>query len=77
MNPTEIPVLYSQIRELVSRSNREPELRDEIQRRTERLRRLQEAEADELERRFEARLHIKSGTARAFLQRMKERLGDA
>jgi CheY-like chemotaxis protein len=77
MTSTEIPALYTQIRELVSRSKDEPELRDEIQRRIERLRRLQEAEADEFERRFEERLRLKSGTGWAFLQRMKERLGDA
>jgi CheY-like chemotaxis protein len=76
MPSTKIPALYSQIRELVARSNHEPELRGEIDRRIELLRQLQEAEADELERRFEARLRLKSGTGWAFLQRMKERLGE-
>jgi CheY-like chemotaxis protein len=76
MTSTEITALYSEIRELVSRSSREPELCSEIDRRIELLRRLQEAEADELEFRFEARLRLNSGTGWAFLQRMKERLGD-
>lgn len=74
---TEIRTLYSQIRELVVRSSGEPELRGEIDRKIQRLRALQEAEADELERRFEERLRLKPGSGWALLQRIKERLGDA
>lgn len=73
---SEIAGLYSQIRELVARSRREPELRSEIDRLTERLRHLQESEADALERRFEKRLRLKPGTGWAHLQRIKQRLGD-
>ena len=76
MNSIEIPALYSEIRDLVARSSSDPGLMGEIDRRIERLRRLQEEEADELERRFEARLCLKSGTGWAFLRKMKERLGD-
>ena len=73
---SEIPVLYSQIRELVARSVQEPELRGEIDRKIQRLRVLQEAEADELERKFEERLLLRSGIGRAHLRWIKERLGN-
>jgi len=69
---SEIPTLYSEIRELVARSPREPELRAEIDRKIQQLRVLQEAEADALERRFEERLRLRSGTGWAHLQRLKE-----
>lgn len=73
----EIPALYSRIRELVTRSAHEPGLLSEIDRKLEELRALQEAEADELERQFEARLQLRSGTGWEHLRRMRERLGDA
>jgi flagellar motility protein MotE (MotC chaperone) len=72
----EIARLYSQIRELAARMKGEPELNKEIDRLTENLRVLQEAEADELERRFEKRLRLKPGTGWAHLSRIRERLGD-
>jgi len=74
---SEIPALYSQIRELVARSANEPGLSSEIDRQIQRLRSLQEAQAEELERRFEERLRLRSGSGWAHLQRIKERLGDA
>jgi hypothetical protein len=77
MNSSEIRALYSQIRELVVRSSGEPELRGEIDRKIQRLRALQDAEADALEHRFEERLRLKPGSGWALLQRIKDRLGDA
>jgi hypothetical protein len=74
---SEIPALYSHIRDLVARSAHEPELRSEVDRQIQLLRALQEAEADELERRFEARLSLPSGSGWAHLERIKRRLGDA
>ncbi|HKV07842.1 MAG TPA: hypothetical protein VJ725_06885, partial [Thermoanaerobaculia bacterium] len=62
--------------ELVARSVQEPELRGEIDRKIQRLRVLQEAEADELERKFEERLLLRSGIGRAHLRWIKERLGN-
>jgi CheY-like chemotaxis protein len=73
----EIPALYSQIRELVARSAHDPGLRTEIDHKIEELRALQEAEAEELESRFEGRLQLRSGTGWEHLRRMRERLGDA
>ena len=72
---SEIAELYAQIRELVARSANEPALRDEIGSKMQRLRSLQEAESEALERRFEEQLHLKSGTGWAHLQRIRERLG--
>ena len=72
--PSEIAELYAQIRELVARSAYEPALRDEIGPKMQRLRSLQEAESEALERRFEKQLHLRSGTGWAHLQRIRERL---
>lgn len=74
---SEIARIYSQLRKLVGRSRREPELRGEIDHLTKRLRELQELDADSLERRFEKRLRLKPGTGWMHLSRIKERLGDA
>jgi hypothetical protein len=75
--PSAIPRLYAQIRELVARSANEPALRAEIDQEVQRLRALQEAESEALERRFEEQLHLRSGTGWAHLQRIKERLGSS
>jgi|GEM_PF-252142 len=74
---SEISMLYLEIRDLIAQSSHEAEVRREIDQKLQRLRTLQEAEAEELERHFEERLRLKSGAGWAHLQRIKERLGDA
>jgi hypothetical protein len=65
--------LYREIRSLME-SSPEPESDREIQARFAELRRLQEAEADEMERRLESRLHLKTGEGWKALQRAEDRL---
>jgi DNA-binding MarR family transcriptional regulator len=70
----EIGALYSRIRELLARSMEEPALKSEIEPLVRRLRTLQDQEADELERRFKARLHLQPGTGWQALERAEKLL---
>jgi hypothetical protein len=53
--------LYTELRPLMSRAVVDPSLEEEVQARQAFLRRLQTEEADEMEKRLEARLHLKPG----------------
>lgn len=65
--------LYREIRSLME-SSTEPESDPEIQARFAELRRLQEMEADEMERRLESRLHLKTGEGWKAMQRAEDLL---
>jgi hypothetical protein len=65
--------LYREIRSLME-SSTDPESDREIQVRFAELRRLQEEEADEVERRLESRLHLKPGEGWKALQRAEDLL---
>jgi hypothetical protein len=65
--------LYREIRSLME-SSPEPESDWRIQARFAELRSLQEAEADEMERRLESRLHLKTGEGWKALQRAEDLL---
>jgi hypothetical protein len=64
--------LYSELRPLLSRAATEPSLREEAQRKLSLLRKLQDEEADEIEKRFEAGLLLKPGEGYRALYRADE-----
>jgi hypothetical protein len=74
---TRIDALYAEIRSLVSRSAADPSLRGELDSRMRELRRLQEQEAAEIGRRYEASLSFKPGSLHELLERAHQALGDA
>jgi CheY-like chemotaxis protein len=74
---TRIDSLYAEIRALVARSATDPTVRGEIDSRMKELRRLQEEEAAELGRRYEASLGFKPGSLLELLERGRKALGDA
>jgi CheY-like chemotaxis protein len=65
----EITRLYSEIRSLIAGSAVDPSLKINIDPLMEHLRRLQEQEADEMERRFRARLSVQPDAVRELLTR--------
>ena len=65
----EITTLYAEIRGLIVRSAGEPGLGGEIDRLTERLRELQEQEANAMEKRFRAQLRVQPETVLELLAR--------
>lgn len=71
----EITRLYAEIRSLIVRSASDPSLKDEIDPLMKRLRMLQEQEAEEMERRFRARLSVQPEVIRELLARA-ERLAE-
>lgn len=64
--------LYSELRPLLSRAATDPSLREEAQKKLSLLRELQDDEADEIRKRFEAGLLFKSGEGRRALERARE-----
>ncbi|HEX6902314.1 MAG TPA: hypothetical protein VF789_21530 [Thermoanaerobaculia bacterium] len=67
-----IDKLYSELRPLLSRAAADPNLREEAQRKLSLLRKLQDEEADEIQKRFEAGLLFKPGEGRRALERARE-----
>lgn len=75
---TRIDSLYAEIRSLAARSAADPSVRGQIDARRKELRQLQEQEAAELGRRYEASLGFKPGSLSELLERgRKAALGDA
>jgi hypothetical protein len=70
----EIDKLYAELRPLMSRAAREPDLKDQVQAKLTALRQLQSEEADEMERRFEKGLLLKPGEGWQALKRADELL---
>ncbi len=66
--------LYTELRPLMSRAVVDPSLEEEVQAKLALLRRLQTEEADEMEKRLEARLHLKPGDGYRALERARELL---
>lgn len=64
--------LYSELRPLLSRAATDSSLREEAQRKLSLLRKLQDEEADEIEKRFEAGLLLKPGEGYRALERADE-----
>jgi hypothetical protein len=64
--------LYSELRPLLSRAATDPSLKEEAQRKLSLLRKLQDEEADEIQRRFEASSLLKPGEGRRALDRADE-----
>jgi hypothetical protein len=64
--------LYSELRPLMSRAATDPSLREEAQSKLSLLRKLQDEEADEIQKRFEAGLLLKPGEGRRALERARE-----
>jgi hypothetical protein len=64
--------LYSELRPLLSRAATDPSLKEEAQRKLSLLRKLQDEEADEIQRRFEASFLLKPGEGRRALDRADE-----
>ena len=71
---TRIDQLYDQLRALVARSAREPDLRGEIDDKRRQLVALQEEEAELAERRARSRLRIKPGEGYRMLERVEQLL---
>jgi antitoxin component of MazEF toxin-antitoxin module len=72
----EIGSLYSEIRDLLERSDRENGLGEEIQSRYRRLRQLQTQEADAVQARFEAGRNLKPGRGWEALRKAHEILAN-
>jgi hypothetical protein len=66
--------LYAELRPLMSHAVADPSLEEEVQTKLALLRRLQTEEAEEMEKRLEARLHLKSGEGYRALERAEELL---
>lgn len=66
--------LYSEIRQLMAREQDGTRLDEQLEQKRRELRELQRAEAEEMYRRAEARLHLKKGTGREHLERAEELL---
>jgi hypothetical protein len=66
--------LYAELRALEDRAATDPSLEEEVQTKHALLRRLQTEEAEEMEKRLEARLHLKSGEGYRALERARELL---
>lgn len=64
--------LYSELRPLLSRAATDPSLREEAQRKLSLLRKLQDEEAAEIQKRFETGLLFKPGEGRMALERARE-----
>lgn len=64
--------LYSELRPLLSRAATDPSLREEAQGKLALLRKLQDEEADEIEKRFESGLLLKPGEGYRALERARE-----
>lgn len=64
--------LYVELRPLLSRAAADPSLREEAQRKLSLLRKLQDEEADEIQKRFDAGLLFKPGEGRRALERARE-----
>lgn len=69
-----IDELYTELRDLTSRQDQTPELEAAAERCFHELRRLQEQEADAMEERFKAGLHLLPGEGWAALKRAQELL---
>jgi hypothetical protein len=72
----EIEGLYAEIRDLAACAIREPGLKSKVDPLKARLRALQEEEADEIEQRFDARLHLKPGSGWQALELAKRLAGE-
>jgi hypothetical protein len=70
----QIDDLYGELLPLMSRAVKEPSLQKEVDAKLLLLRQLQEAEADEMEKRFEAGLLMKPGEGKRALERARELL---
>ena len=66
--------LYAELRPLMSRAEDDPSLEEEVQTKLARLRKLQTEEADDMVKRFEASLSLKSGEGYRALKRAEELL---
>jgi len=66
--------LYAELRPLMSRAEDDPSLEGEVQAKLAHLRKLQTEEAEEMEKRLEARLHLKTGEGYRALERAEELL---
>ena len=67
-----ISALYAELHGLMARRNAEPHVEEQIRDRFAELRRLQEEEADEIEKRFESGLLLKPGEGYRVLERARE-----
>lgn len=72
----EIYSLYAELRELMVRSEDEPDLEEEMESRFRRLRQLQTAEADAMHAAFESGRHLAPGRGWRALEKAREILGD-